>query len=391
MVSGERKLRIGVAGLGRAFTVMLPTFMADPRVALVAAADPRAEARMRFAADFSAQTYDTIEGLCADPAVEIVYVATPHQHHAQHAILAARCGKHVLVEKPMALTLDECAAMIAAARAAGVHLMVGHSHSFDAPILRTRALIAGGDFGAVRMINTLNYTDFVYRPRRPEELDTAQGGGAIFSQAAHQVDIVRLLGGGEVQSVRAATGVWDVARPTEGAYSALFTFRNGAFASLTYGGYGHFDSDEFLGWTGEMGQAKKPYARTPQRFASAEAEAAAKSARNYGGANYQPAADPPPAHQNFGLLIASCERAELRPLPNGVMIYQNGTARLDPLPLPSVPRGEVIDELYGAVVRGVAPLHDGAWAMATLEACLAILRSAREGREIALEHQVATP
>jgi phthalate 4,5-cis-dihydrodiol dehydrogenase len=391
MVTGERRLRIGVAGLGRAFTVMLPTFVADPRVALVAAADPRAEARTRFAADFSAQSYDTVEGLCADPAVEIVYVATPHQHHAQHAILAARCGKHVLVEKPMALTLDECAAMSAAARAAGVHLMVGYSHSFDAPILRTRALIAGGDFGAVRMINTLNYTDFVYRPRRPEELDTAQGGGAIFSQAAHQVDIVRLLGGGEVQSVRAATGAWDATRPTEGAYSALFTFRNGAFASLTYGGYGHFDSDEFMGWTGEMGQAKTPYARTPQRFATADGEVAAKNARNYGGANYQPAADPPLAHQNFGLLIASCERAELRPVPNGVMIYQNGTARLDPLPAPSVPRREVIDELYGAVVRGIAPLHDGVWAMATLEACLAILRSAREGRDVALAHQVAAP
>jgi phthalate 4,5-cis-dihydrodiol dehydrogenase len=388
-VTGKRKLRIGVAGLGRAFTVMLPTFMTDPRVALVAAADPRAEARTRFAADFSARTYDTIEQLCADPAVEIVYVATPHQHHAQHAILAAQCGKHVLVEKPMALTLDQCAAMIAAAQAGGVHLLVGHSHSFDAPILRARALIAGGAFGSVRMINTLNYTDFVYRPRRPEELDTAQGGGAIFSQGAHQVDIVRLLGGGEVQSVRAATGAWDPARPTEGAYSALFSFRGGAFASLTYGGYGHFDSDEFLGWTGEMGQAKTPYARTPQRFAGADAEAAAKSARNYGGADYRPAADRPLAHQTFGLLIASCERAELRPLPNGVMIYQSGTARLDPLPPPTVPRREVIDELHGAVVQGIAPLHDGAWAMATLEACLAILRSSREGREIALEHQVA--
>ena len=368
---------------------MLPTFVTDPRVALVAAADPRAEARSRFAAEFSARTYATVEALCADPAIEIVYVATPHQHHARHAILAAQGGKHVLVEKPMALTLADCAAMIAAAQAAGVHLVVGHSHSFDAPILRARALIAGGDFGAVRMINTLNYTDFVYRPRRPEELDTAQGGGAIFSQGAHQVDIVRLLGGGEVKSVRAATGAWDAARPTEGAYSALLTFRSGAFASLTYGGYGHFDSDEFLGWTGEMGQAKTPYARAAQRFASPEAEAAAKSARNYGGASYQPAANPPLAHQNFGLLIASCERAELRPLPDGVMIYQDGTARLDPLPPPSVPRGEVIDELYDAVVRGVAPLHDGAWARATLEVCLAILRSAREGREIALEHQVS--
>ena len=54
-----------------------------------------------------------------------------------------------------------------------------------------------------------------------------------------------------------------------------------------------------------------------------------------------------------------------------------------------MPRSEVIDELYGAVVRGTPPLHDGAWAMATLEVCLAILRSAREGRDIALAHQVA--
>ena len=95
---------------------MLPTFAADPRVALVAAADPRAEARARFAADFRRKTYETVEELCADPAVEVVYVATPHQHHARHAILAAQHGKHVLVEKPMALTLEDCAAMIAAAR-----------------------------------------------------------------------------------------------------------------------------------------------------------------------------------------------------------------------------------------------------------------------------------
>ena len=46
------------------------------------------------------------------------------------------------------------------------------------------------------MINAINYTDYLYRPRRPEELDTAQGGGAVFNQAAHQVDIVRLIGGG---------------------------------------------------------------------------------------------------------------------------------------------------------------------------------------------------
>lgn len=389
MTDGNRKLRIGVAGLGRAFTVMLPTFMRDPRVALVAAADPRGEARARFAADFSTKAYETVEELCADPAVEIVYVATPHQHHAAHVVLAAQHGKHLLVEKPMALTLEDCAAMIEAARKAGVHLIVGHSHSFDAPILRTRALIASGAYGAVRMITALNYTDYLYRPRRAEELDTARGGGAIFNQAAHQVDIVRLLGGGEVKSVRAQTGAWDPARPAEGAYAALLTFANGAFASLTYGGYGHFDSDEFSGWIGEMGQAKSANARKPSHFASAADEAAFKSARNYGGTAYQPAAAQDLAHQHFGTVIVSCERADLRPLPNGVAIYQEGSARLDPLPPPTVPRAEVIDELYAAVVHGKPPPHDGAWGAATLEVCLAMLQSSREGRDVAPTRQVA--
>ena len=97
-----RRLRLGVAGLGRAFTLMLPTLAAHPRVTLVAAADPRAEARAAFERDFKGRAHDSVAGLCADPEVEAVYIATPHQHHAEHAIAALAQGKHVLVEKPMA-------------------------------------------------------------------------------------------------------------------------------------------------------------------------------------------------------------------------------------------------------------------------------------------------
>lgn len=391
MSGTPRKLRLGVAGLGRAFTIMMPTLAGDARVSLVAAADPRPEARARFAADFGAKTYETVEQLCADPAVEAVYVATPHQHHAAHAKLAADAGKHILVEKPIALTLQDAAAMVTAARDAEVHLIVGHSHSFDAPVLRTRALIDTGDYGAVRMITAMNFTDFLYRPRRPEELDTAQGGGALFNQAPHQVDIVRLLGGGRVKSVRALTGAWDRARPTEGAFAALLTFEDGAFASLVYNGYGHFDSDEFQGWIGEMGQTKKPGARVSVEFGGGAEETAFKNARNYGGAAYRPPSREGLRHQHFGPVIVSCERADLRPTPDGVMIHQNGTAKLDALAPPSVPRAEVIDELYAAVVEGRPPLHDGAWAMATLEVCLAMLQSAREGGEVMLRHQVGLP
>lgn len=377
-------LRLGIAGLGRAFSVMLPTFARHPAVKLVAGADIRAEARNRFADEFSAKTYDAVAALCADPAIDVVYVATPHQFHREHATLAARAGKHLLIEKPMALTLKDCAAIVEAVRKSGVQAVVGHSHSFDAPIRHLRALVEGGAFRQVRMINALNYTDYLYRPRRPEELDTLKGGGAVFNQAAHQVDIARLIAGAPVRGVRAMTGSWDPKRPTEGAYATLLTFANGAFASLAYSGYGHFDSDEFDGWVGEMGQTKTPYVGSSRpQFKTQDDETAYKNARNYGGTDFRPPGETT-VHQHFGTLLVSCERADLRPVPNGVMIYQNGTARLDAIPSPRVPRAEVIDELYDAVVRGKAPLHDAAWGMATVEVLLAMLRSAHDGADVSL-------
>jgi phthalate 4,5-cis-dihydrodiol dehydrogenase len=390
----ERILRVGVAGLGRGFTLMLPTFTADPRVTLVAAADPRPEARAQFAREFAAPAYRSVAELCVDPRVEVVYVATPHHLHAGHVAAAAAAGKHVLVEKPMAITLEECRAMIAAARQAGVQLVVGHSHSFDAPVARARAIIESGAVGAVRMITALNFTDFLYRPRRPEELATDQGGGVLFSQGAHQIDIVRLLGGGLVRSVRAQTGAWDRSRPTEGAYTALLTFADGPFASVTYSGYGHFDTDEFCGGIDELGGRKDPSRygaarRAVSAVTGGEAEAALKNARTYGGAEYRTRPPETRLHQHFGFVLAACERADLRPLPNGVMVYGDKEAKLDALPPPTVPRGEVIDEVYAAVVGGHPPLHGGEWSLATLEVCLAILKSAREGREIALTHQTA--
>jgi phthalate 4,5-cis-dihydrodiol dehydrogenase len=388
-------LRLGVAGLGRAFMLMLPTLVRHPRIRLTAAADPRPEARDCFARDFAATGHDTVEALCADPAVDAVYIASPHQFHVDHVRTAAAHGKHILVEKPMALAIPDCAAMIAAAREAGVHLLVGHSHSYDLPYLKTRALIETGAFGRVRMINALNFTDYLYRPRRPEELDTAQGGGALFSQAPHQVEVVRLLAGSRARSVRASAGIWDPARKTEGAYAAHLTFADGAFASLSYNGHGHFDTDELHDWIGELGQQRDPesYGEARRRLAGVRSpaeEAALKNRRAYGtnvSAADMRAAPPPPAYNHFGLVIVSCEGGDLRPTPTGIHIYADEERRFEALPPPDVPRAEVIDELVGAVIDGRPPLHTGAWGMATTEICLAILDSSTFQREVALSHQ----
>jgi phthalate 4,5-cis-dihydrodiol dehydrogenase len=389
----EPPIRLGAAGLGRAFMLMLPAFTLDRRVVLAGAADRRPEARLRFTGEFGAPSYATVEELCKDRSIEAVYIATPHQFHAEHVRIAAAHGKHILVEKAMAVTMQECTAMIATAKEAGVALIVGHSHSFDAPIQKTRQLIGSGAFGGVRAITAMNFTDFLYRPRRREELVTAEGGGVIFNQAAHQIDIIRLLGGGLLSSVRAETGAWDSARPTEGAYSALLTFESGLFASAAYSGYAHFDSDEFCGWIGELGQAKMPdqygaARRDLGRSADPDEEEAMKAKRTYGRAGGPRMPAGPPAHQHFGFILVTCQHADLRPMPQGVMIYGDADQRLDVLPPVSVPRSEVVDELVAVVRAGKPAIHSGEWGRATLEACLAILQSARERKDVHLFHQV---
>ena len=125
-------LGLAIAGLGMAGAVMVRAAAAHPGVTLVAAADPHDAPRNAFARDFNARAYADITELCADPAVEVVYIATPHQFHAAHAALAAGAGKHVILEKPMALTLADCDAIIAA-----VERAQSSSHRRPHPRLRS--------------------------------------------------------------------------------------------------------------------------------------------------------------------------------------------------------------------------------------------------------------
>ncbi len=380
---------------------MLPTFLADERVQIVAATDPWESACEQFERDFGFPCEPSLEALCANPAVEVVYIASPHQFHASQAVEALRLGKHVWVEKPMAVTLDECNAMIEAAQLSGKRLMVGHSHSFDTPILETAKLIQSGRYGAVRMLQAIQYTDFLYRARRPEELQTQQGGGVIFSQSAHQVDVCRLLCSGRVGQVQAHCGAWDRARPTEGAYSALLEFENGAFASLTYSGYGLWDSNVWMEQVTELGHelnsspqvtARKQFLDRGSNTEAGLEEARLKAQRNYGGQAWSQAQNnrTAPYHQHFGPVVVSCDTADLRPTPSGIWVHDiEGSYKIE-LPPSRVPRVEVIDELYGALVNDESLLHSGEWARATLEVSLAILQASKTKASVnSLQYQVA--
>ena len=385
-------LRLGMVGLGLAGSIMAMNLRGHPRVRISAACDLNERTLAAFADDFGAFTTTDLDELLERTDIDAVYIATPHQFHCEHAVRAAARGKHMVIEKPLALTLDECDRIAAAGARHGVRILVGHTHSYDPAVAKMAALIRADAFGPLRMINTWNYTNFLYRPRRPEELDTSRGGGILFNQVPHQIDTLRLLAGAPVRSVRAATGVWDTGRPTEGACQAFLEFTNDVTATLVYSGYDYFDSDELHQWIGEGGREKPPgnwgaARRALAGIASPQEEAARRQAAGYGAAP-PPALGTGPQHQpHFGITVVSCEAGELRASADGVYCHTAQGRQEISLPASYSPIpgwGEVLEELCGAVFEETPPVHDAAWGRETLRVCLALLESGTARREVFL-------
>lgn len=371
---------------------MLPAITMHERIVLAAAAEPNDVLRSRFSHDHQYPTFLDAESLMRFEGIDAVYIATPHQFHRDHVLLAARHGKHVVVEKPMALSLHECDEMIAAASGAGIVLVVGHTHSFDPAVGLLRRALRGGEFGRPRMISTMNFTDFLYRPRRPEELDNDKGGGILFNQVPHQVDIVRFLADAPLTSVRAASFVLDPSRGADGACAAFLRFADGMAATLTYSGYDRFDTDEWHDWVGEGGQPRQPaHGATHRKLLELSGQHAERNLRSVaygygGGRKFAPSSDEAWLQPHFGVLVVSCEKADIRQTPTGLRIYTSDGFEDRPVP-PRVGRpgrSDVWDELVNAVTNGHRPLHDGQFGRATLEACLAIRESSRTGEDISL-------
>jgi phthalate 4,5-cis-dihydrodiol dehydrogenase len=386
-----------MAGLGVASTQILPPISNLPYIKITAAADTRTDALQKFRETYKGEAFTSVAAMCESPNVDAIYIATPNQLHAEHVIAAAERGKHAIVEKPMALSVAECDAMNEAAEKHNIKLLCGHTHSFDPPIRKIRQIVRSGELGKLCMINTWNYNEFMYRPRMKHELATSRG--VVLNQGPHHVDIVRLIGGGLVRSVRAMTGIWDKTRGYEGSYSSYLEFEDGTPATLVYSGYGFFDTAELFSWVGEGGQYRDPKTNLNVRkrlreVRNPEEEEQLKEAMRFGGkreGEYSHVWSGERHQPFFGFTLVSCERGDIRQTPDGLYIYGESQQREIPLSAGSRGREAEVEELYNAVVHKRPVFHDGRWGAATLEVCLAMLESAKERKEIFLSHQVPSP
>jgi xylose dehydrogenase (NAD/NADP) len=195
-------LRFGVLGCARiARKSIIPAIQSVPDAQLHAIASRRPGVAAEWAQEFGAPaSYTDYEALLADAAVDAVYIPATGEEHGPLTIAAARAGKHVLCEKPLATSAAEAVAMVEACRSAGVILQEAFMWRHHPRTARTREMLAAGTIGPLRQINVsfsfpLKPDDWRHRPER--------GGGVMWDLGCYGVNAARLFAAGEPDEVYA--------------------------------------------------------------------------------------------------------------------------------------------------------------------------------------------
>jgi UDP-N-acetyl-2-amino-2-deoxyglucuronate dehydrogenase len=218
---------IGSGAMARVYAEAVTRYQTGLRLAAVACGR-RAEA---LAARYEVPAEDSAEGLLARRDVQAVLIATPHSTHRDLAVLAAQAGRHVLVEKPMALTAAECDAMIAAAAAAGVTLSVIKTFRFRRGYMLARQALDRGDIGRVMMLRLSGLTPGYDTPEKGWLHDPREGG-VFLDWGSHACDLVRAVGGADPAVIFASFANYRIALPPAMSGMVHVQLANGVLAQL---------------------------------------------------------------------------------------------------------------------------------------------------------------
>ncbi|MFN3652100.1 MAG: Gfo/Idh/MocA family protein [Armatimonadota bacterium] len=233
----ESALGIGMIGAGRICAAHCSAARALPETELVAVADVDPERSAAAAERFAARDYTDYRELLEDPAVDAVVIGLPHWLHLEVTLAALRAGKHVLLEKPMAMSVAECDAMLEAAGASGRVLMVAHSQRYFPVNRAVRQALAAGEIGNLVMATDTWYKPFFEGVRPPWFLDAKTGGGMWPMNGSHMIDRLCYFLDSRVAAVKAKVGSPIFGLPATDMGIAFLEFENGVCATLQHAGY----------------------------------------------------------------------------------------------------------------------------------------------------------
>lgn len=339
-------VRFGLIGCGRVAPRHAQSLVQLPETELVAVADIREDRARRFSAEYGAQAYTDYDAMLARPDIDAVTVCVPSGLHAQVAIEVLQAGKHVLVEKPIALNLADADRMIATAREAGLKLGVVLQNRYNSPVQQVRTLIDQGRLGKLYLGSVCVRW---YRPQSYYE-DGWHGtlsmdGGALMNQSIHHLDALQWFMG-PVASVYAYTATLAHKMESEDVGVAVVRFRSGALATV---------EGSTLTW--------------PQNLEGSVALFGERGSVKIGGTAL--------SRITLWKVDGELEReAEILT-----------SQRVDPPTVYGYSHREVIHEFARALLEGREPCTPGPEARKSLALVLAIYESARIGREVQLPHE----
>jgi predicted dehydrogenase len=200
---------------------------------LVAVCDVEPERVTKFATEFNVHGYSDMHDMCAKEAIDVVVVLTPSGMHAEHVVSLAPYRKHIVVEKPMALTLDDADAMIRACDRYAVRLFVVKQNRFNRPVVKLREALDQGRFGRL-VLGTVRVR--WCRKQDYYDQDSWRGtwrfdGGVLANQASHHIDLLEWMMG-DVDSVFAKTSTALVNIEAEDTAVVVLRFRSGALGII---------------------------------------------------------------------------------------------------------------------------------------------------------------
>lgn len=232
-MAAEKRFRIALAGCGRISRNHFEAIGRIDGLDLVAVCDTDAERAKRAGAEQGVPDFTSYERMLAEAGADVVTIATPSGLHAEQGVAAARAGKHVVMEKPMAISLTGADALVHACDKAGVHLFVVKQNRLNPPVQLLRRAVDRNRFGRIYMASCT-----VHWARPQEYYDQAPwrgtwefDGGAFMNQASHYVDLIQWLMG-PVESVMAKTATLARRIETEDSGIAILKFRSGALGTI---------------------------------------------------------------------------------------------------------------------------------------------------------------
>jgi phthalate 4,5-cis-dihydrodiol dehydrogenase len=228
---------VGIIGAGSYGAQHAEAIAELGQVRLTAACRTNEEALQEFVGRYGGTGYTEYQDLLKDDEVDVVVIATPHHRHTAIAEEAARAGKHILLEKPMAPTLSDCDRIIQAVELAGVQLMMGHVNHFVPAYIAAKNIIDSGELGEI-VLGISTMSKFWFEPnRRDWHLNRATGGGMWMTAGLHCLDRLTWLVDSPVQSVAAQFATRFHDQQADDAGMVFLRYASGAVGTVVSVGY----------------------------------------------------------------------------------------------------------------------------------------------------------